>query len=258
MEFSSFHTSASDVVVATAVHNGHELRSEIAALMALDEATRLREEDPYTGSVASRFGVSAVVHRSRFEVDLNRERDAAIYREPDDAWGLEVWEAPLSERKVSRSLVLYDRFYAELASVLDGMVAEFGGFVLYDIHSYNHRRAGPDGAPDPIADSPTVNLGSGSLPVKWKRVADVFVETMRTRTLDGEALDVRENVRFRGGHLSRWVNEKYGDTGCALAIELKKVFMDEWTGELDAHRLDQLSEALLASVDPVRREYRLT
>lgn len=258
MEFSSFHTPAPDLALAAAVHHGHQLRPEIADLMALDEATRLREEDPYTGSLASRFGVSAVVHRSRFEVDLNRDRNAAVYQGPDEAWGLEVWEEPLSERLLSESLELYDQFYIELASTLDELVAEFDGFVLYDIHSYNHRRAGTEGASDPVVDSPTVNLGTGSLPKRWKPVAETFVESMRGWTLDGETLDVRENVRFQGGHLSRWVHDNYGNTSCALAIEFKKVFMDEWTGKVEADRLDQLGEALTASVDPVRKRYRLT
>ncbi|HEX6300859.1 MAG TPA: N-formylglutamate amidohydrolase [Acidimicrobiia bacterium] len=257
MEFSSFHTPAPDLAVAVAVHNGHELRLEIATLMALDEATRLREEDPYTGSLASRFGVSAVVHRSRFEVDLNRHRKAAVYRGPDEAWGLDVWKEPLTGRQVSESLELYDRFYTELASILDELVAEFGGFVLYDIHSYNHRRAGPESASDRVVDSPTVNLGTGSLPERWKPVAEAFVEAMQRWTLDGDPLDVRENVRFQGGHLSRWVHQNYGNTSCALAIELKKVFMDEWTGRVESDRLGQLGEALTASVDSVRKRYRL-
>ena len=257
MEFASFNSSAPDLAVATAVHHGHDLRPGIARLMALDEATRLREEDPFTGRLASMFGVNAVVNRSRFEVDLNRERNAAVYREPDEAWGLAVWDAPLSEKQVSRSLDLYDGFYAELASILDNLVVEFGGFVLYDIHSYNHRRAGPEAAPEAVEDSPTVNLGTGSLPDKWRPVAEAFVEAMQASTLDGDALDVRENIRFQGGHLSRWVHQNYGNTSCALAIELKKVFMDEWTGELDPERLDDLGDALVASIDPVRRRYRL-
>jgi N-formylglutamate deformylase len=256
MEFATFHTAAPDLAIASAIHHGHELRPEIAALMALDDAERLREEDPFTGPLASRFGVSAVVNRSRFEIDLNRKRNAAIYGRPDEAWGLEVWAGPLTEQQISRSLDLYEGFYGELSSILDHLTAEFGGFVLYDIHSYNHRRAGPAAPPDPVADSPTINLGTGSLPERWRPVAEAFVEAMRTSTFDGAALDVRENIRFQGGHLSRWVHENYGKTGCALAIELKKVFMDEWTGHLDAERLDELGEALLASVDLVRRRYR--
>jgi N-formylglutamate amidohydrolase len=255
MTFASFHMPAPDVVIATAVHNGHDLRPELADLVRLDDSTRLREEDPETGSVAARFGASVVVHRSRFEVDLNRERDQAVYRGPEDAWGLEVWDRPLTEAQVAISLGLYDRFYTDLASVLDGIVAEEGGFVLYDIHSYNHRRRGPLAEPDPPAESPTVNLGTGSLPVRWKGVADVFIETMRGHTLDGLALDVGENVRFEGRQLARWVHDSYGDTSCALAIEMKKVFMDEWTGAVDQDRLRQLGDAMVGSTDPVRRAW---
>lgn len=251
MAFSSFNLPAPDVVIATAVHNGHDLRPDLAALMNLDEPTRLREEDPHTGSLASRFTSSVVVHRSRFEVDLNRERNRAVYRGPDDAWGLDVWREPLSDHAVSESLQLYDAFYADLASTLDELVSRRGGFVLFDIHSYNHRRGGPDTEPDPPGESPVINLGTGSLPPKWRPVADAFVASMAAATLDGDAVDVGENVRFEGRQVAQWVHDNYGDVGCALAIEFKKVFMDEWTGEVDADRLNELGEALVASLDSV-------
>jgi hypothetical protein len=40
------------------------------------------------------------------------------------------------------------------------------------------------------------------------------------------------------------VVEHYRDTACALAIEFKKVFMDEWTGESDDAHLSELRGAL--------------
>lgn len=255
MDFASFRLSEDDVLIATAVHNGHALRPELADLIGLDESTRLREEDPHTGDIAARFGTMAVAHRSRFEVDLNREREEAVYRGPEDAWGLHIWNRPLTRDEVAQSLLLYDGFYRDLASVLDILVAEHGGFVLYDIHSYNHRRGGPEAEPDPAAAAPTVNLGTGSLPERWKGVADVFMESMRENTLDGVQLDVRENIRFEGRQVARWVHDNYGETSCALAIEIKKVFMDEWTGEVDRDRLRQLGDALTGSVDPVRRAW---
>ena len=49
----------------------------------------------------------------------------------------------------------------------------------------------------------------------------------------GRRLDVRENIKFRGGAFTRWVHETFPETGCSLAIEFKKFFMDEWTGELN-------------------------
>ena len=255
MEFASFDVSTPDLLIATAVHNGHELRPGLAGLVALDDPTRLREEDPHTGSIARRFDNNVVVHRSRFEVDLNRERGEAFYQTPDDAWGLEVWQEPLDEEEIAASLNLYDRFYADLGESLDRLVDAKGGFVLYDIHSYNHRRSGPEGDPDPVEGSPIVNLGTGSLPARWKVVADAFVESARDVSFDGAPLDVRENLRFEGRQVAGWVHENYGETGCALAIELKKVFMDEWSGEVHSDRLEQLAAALLKTAGPVRRAW---
>jgi N-formylglutamate amidohydrolase len=255
MEFALFDVSSPDPVIAAAVHNGHGLRPTLARLIALDEETRLREEDPHTGFIASRFANTVVVHRSRFEVDLNRERSEAIYQAPEDAWGLEVWCGPLGADEVAESLTLYDRFYADLTTALDRLVEMQGGFILYDIHSYNHRRSGPEGEPDPLEESPIVNVGTGSLPVRWKPVADAFIESAREVVIDGAPLDVRENVRFEGRQVAAWVHENYGETGCALAIELKKVFMDEWSGEVDSDRLEALGAALLQTSDPVRRSW---
>jgi len=61
-------------------------------------------------------------------------------------------------------------------------------------------------------------------------------------------LDVRENVRFKGGYLTQWVHERYPDRGCALAVELKKVYMDEWTGQPDDQHLRQLVSAFSGAV----------
>ena len=121
-------------VVATAIHAGHDLRPAVAACTALDEATRLREEDPFTDSLTSVGGSAVVVHRSRFEVDLNRARDEAVYLTPDDAWGLELWRETPPAEEIERSLDLYDDFYSELVRRLDAL-AERGPFVVLDLHS---------------------------------------------------------------------------------------------------------------------------
>ena len=84
--------------------------------MALDDATRRREEDPYTDRLIRGLCTQLVVHRSRFEVDLNRPREQAVYLTPDDAWGLDVWNDELPESQVRDSLAIYDDFYRELAA----------------------------------------------------------------------------------------------------------------------------------------------
>jgi hypothetical protein len=77
---------------------------------------------------------------------------------------------------------------------------------------------------------------------------DRFIKNLRRAGVSGRELDVRENVRFDGGHLSQWVHERYAARGCALAIELKKTYMDEWTGEVDDRHLDELKAALRATL----------
>ncbi len=75
-------------VIGTAIHDGHFIRSDIASLMALSPEQRLREEDPFTGEMIAGLTNRLVVHHSRFEIDLNRAADQAIYLKPEQSWGL--------------------------------------------------------------------------------------------------------------------------------------------------------------------------
>ncbi len=59
---------------------------------------------------------------------------------------------------------------------------------------------------------------------------------------------MRENVRFKGGHLSKWIHENFPASGCCLALEFKKFFMDEWTGEPVAEELEAIPQALEATL----------
>jgi N-formylglutamate deformylase len=237
-------------LVSTAIHAGHDLRPEVAEHMALDPDTRRREEDPYTDQMLGDLGTRIVAHRSRFEVDLNRSRDAAVYRRPDDAWGLDVWRGELPQDVVGRSLHLYDDFYAELARVLDEL-SSHGPFLVLDVHSYNHRRDGADAAPADSQGNPQINVGTGESDGAWWRPAvDRFTEVMAAQTIRGDRPDVRENVKFRGGHMSKWILERYPETGCVLSLEFKKVFMDEWTDVCDPAHVAAIRDALGSTVQP--------
>ena len=84
-------TAGNAPLVATAIHDGHQLRAEVAEIMALTDAAQLREEDPFTGQWTTVATHRLVGTHSRFEVDLNRPREKAVYLQPEDAWGLHVW-----------------------------------------------------------------------------------------------------------------------------------------------------------------------
>ena len=135
-------------IIATAIHAGHGVRPEVADLFEISEGDRLREEDPFTDRWTEVAFNRVIVHRSRFEVDLNRPRDKAIFRTPEDAWGLTVWKNGVPEEVFQRSLAQYDRFYEAMRALLKEFEAAHGKFVVFDLHSYNHRRGGPEGARD--------------------------------------------------------------------------------------------------------------
>jgi hypothetical protein len=227
-------------VVATAIHDGHDLRPEVADAVVLGSAERLREEDPFTGQAVLDVPAHVVVHRSRFEFDLNRPADGAIYCTPEQCWGLQLWKpgAP-DDALVRRSLDLHADYYRQIGQLLDDIAERHPHFVLLDIHSYNHRRGGPEADPEPQDKAPDINIGTFSMPREhWAFLIDPLMDALREFDFNGRKLDVRENVAFQGkGNQTRFVHERYVERGCAIAVEFKKFFMDEWTGEPDPAEL---------------------
>jgi len=240
-------------IVAIALHDGHHVRPEVLKHLAVSEVRRLHEEDPKTGSWVSVAPNRVTVHRSRFEVDLNRPPEQAVYAGPEHAWGLEVWkggEAP--PWIVEQGRALHEAFYQELSDLLGDMEARHGPFVVFDLHSYNHRRSGPTSPPDSMRTSPDVNVGTGSLDrMRWKPVIDALMGALSRADVLVRRLEVRENVRFQGGYLAQWVHGSFPRNGCVLAIDVKKFFMDEWTGEVEPTRLEAVELALARTLSPV-------
>ena len=149
----------------------------------------------------------------------------------------------------------YDGFYAALEALLRKKEQRYGRFVVFDLHTYNHRREGPDGPPADPEQNPQVNLGTGTIDRGlWGNLVDRFVHDLRSFDFPGGGLDVRENVKFRGGAMSKWIHERFPQTGCSLAIEFKKFFMDEWTGKLDENIHGSILEALRATTPGVNEE----
>jgi len=242
-------------LVASAIHDGHDLRPEVAAQIVLPEEDRRREEDPFTARWTEVAPQRLLVFRSRFEVDLNRPRELAVYRRPEDSWNLQVWAAPPSDSLIAASLQEYDDFYAGVELKLRELTRRHGRFVLFDIHSYNHRRGGIGSAPEDLEKNPEVNVGTASVDRKlWGTLVDRFVAELRAADFLGGHLDVRENVKFFGGNFPRWVHRTFPGSGCALALEFKKIFMDEWSGEPSERNLQAVGAALASTVPGVLEE----
>jgi len=239
-------------LVATAVHNGHEIRDNLKEFIFISEKERLREEDPFTGDWTKIANTWVIGLRSRFEVDLNRPREKAVYLKPEDAWNLKVWNSSPPQYEIENSLSEYDSFYTEIHRLLTEIKDQYGHFVVFDLHSYNHLRNGPTGLhADPEAN-PEVNIGTGTMDREyWTPVVESFISALRNFNYFDRHLDVRENIRFRGGNFPRWIHQNFPKTGCAIAIEFKKFFMDEWTGEPDHDHLKMIPQALKSTIPHV-------
>lgn len=241
--------------MAVAVHAGHEIRRELLPLLAIDEVDRSREEDAYTDYWAKVVPTWLVPTRSRFEADLNRDRPDAVYTRPEMAWDLQVWGGPLPPSAVDHSLAEYDAFYEELGNLLDAIAARYERFLVLDLHSYNYRRRGPHDPPADPEENPEVNVGTGSLDRRLcGHLVERFMDDLRAFDFLGRHLDVRENVKFRGRHLARWVHDRYPNQACVLSIEFKKFFMDEWTGVGDVEQIEAIRGALQSTVPAMLEE----
>jgi N-formylglutamate deformylase len=242
-------------LVACAIHDGHAVRADVARCLKLNSDERRYEEDPHTGAWTSIAPTRIVSRRSRFELDLNRPRDKTVYIVPADAWGLEVWNCSPPPAMVEQSLQAYDDFYGHVRRLLERLVGRHGRVVVFDLHSYNHIREGRGGtAGDPEAN-PEINLGTRSMPRDaWTPVVERWLAEMRGFDYFGRRLDVRENVKFFGGHFPTWIHENFPESVCALAIEVKKFFMNEWTGKLDAAQHAAVHKALAAAAQGVLEE----
>ena len=94
--------------VCTAIHNGHNFRTELLDKIHHTDYDRWYEEDPATKEMVQTHPIVIAGCDSRFEYDLNREPERAIY---EDAWGKQLWHQPLSNAEITKSLDKHYAFY---------------------------------------------------------------------------------------------------------------------------------------------------
>jgi N-formylglutamate amidohydrolase len=237
-------------IIATAIHNGHYIRPELKDNLIISDEDRKREEDPYTNSIIRSYDNRIVVNTSRFEVELNRNRDRAIYKTPDDCWGLEVWKRDLTQEEIDQSLAEYDSFYRRLDSAISETIRSFGYAIVLDVHSYNHHRLGIGQPYDSPEDNPQIILGTNNMPRRYMESIYKIQKKFQENIYEGRKLDCRIDIKYPGGTMSRHLHREFPDKVFSLAIEFKKTFMNEWTGELYRDKMEDLITAL-QSISPL-------
>jgi uncharacterized protein (TIGR02421 family) len=223
-------------ILCTAVHAGARFRKDLLDSCALSESERLYEEDPYTDQLIQAMPMTLIAKDSRYEYDLNRPVANCIYR---TAWGKDVWHKKLSSKKRNDSIQKHRCFYRVLDALVERIESQFGTSIVFDIHSYNHLRHD--------RETPTFNIGSEQIDKeRWQSVIDMSLSKLAKIELPNMPVSAKENDIFFGrGYMISHINSRYQNT-LVLPLEVKKVYMDELSGEIYPLVMQSLSQQFKA------------
>ncbi|WP_292891119.1 N-formylglutamate amidohydrolase [Nonlabens sp.] len=221
----SFSIKIEDYVpyACAAIHNGHHFSKDLWDNCSHTEYDRWYEEDPCTGQMISGLPITLIAQDSRFEYDLNRAPEQAIY---ETAWGKTLWKKPLSQDKKDRALSKHKNFYNVVHALTMKLEALFGSVVFYDLHSYNWKRWDRE---VPVFNIGTINIDEEKYRpeiIQWQDI------------LDGIKLPIDQKVNckindvFKGnGYFLNFVSKNSLNT-LVLATEISKIYADEITGRI--------------------------
>jgi len=201
-----------------AVHNGHQFRQELWDNCLHTEYERWFEEDPETKEMIKSHPIVIAGCDSRFEYDLNRAPETAIY---EDAWGKKLWKEPLPTEMHEKSLQKHANFYKVVHALISKLEEKFGVCIVYDMHSYNWKRW--------TREVPTWNLGTSNIDNHrfGKEIESWRVILEKTPLPNGIKSTSKINDTFQGnGYFLKYITQNFNNT-FVLATEIAKVYCDE-------------------------------
>ena len=124
--------------------------------------------------------------------------------------------------------------------------------LIFDMHSYNYQREGV--MPWYIDDRPVINIGTGAVNRQvFAHIIETFIGELKKISIGEHNLYVGENIIFKGGYLSRRLLKNHFYKLLFIAVEFKKIFMNELSGDLYENiltsLLGQYNNALLSIIN---------
>ncbi|PQJ23306.1 N-formylglutamate amidohydrolase [Tenacibaculum sp. SG-28] len=204
--------------VCAAIHDGHQFRKDLWDNCLHTDYERWYEEDPATKQMIGGHPIVIGGLDSRFEYDLNRSPDSAIYT---DAWGKSLWKSNLSENEINSSLIKHNNFYKVVHTLLETLEKKFGTCVVYDMHSYNWKRWG--------REVPTWNIGTKNIDKdRYKNIIEAWRSALEKTPLPNAIKSTAKiNDTFYGnGYFLKFITSNFNNT-LVLATEVAKIYCDE-------------------------------
>ena len=207
--------------VCVSIHSGSNFKSSLDDKVNLTSFERWQEEDPSTDKFISELPITISALDSRYEYDLNREKEKCIYKE---AWGKTVWREELKFSEIVMSFNKYDEFYRVYHHLIEKLESLFKSVFVFDIHSYNYKRKNNQ------RELPLFNIGTHFLQKKFRGEAEYLLDKFKAVNIDNIKNITAENDIFQGkGYLAEYTSLNFKNTGI-FPIEVKKVYCDETSG----------------------------
>lgn len=222
-------------VVCTAIHNGNQLRPELNNVFMLSEEERLREEAPYTDDLISSFPIVLIGNDSRFEYDLNKPKAISThFKSINDK---PVWKKALSTKQRTISHAKHKAFYNILTALIKKLEKQFKNSLVFDVNAFNYQSV--------QQNLPTFNIDTSQVDLdRWGLVAKRFEQQLNKIELPNiQAVAGTEKSIDNIGYLITHINARFENT-LVLPLNIKKVYMDETTGDLYPLVLEELKASI--------------
>lgn len=204
--------------VCGAVHDGHQFRKSLWEKCLHTEYDRWFEEDPATKQMVHSHPIVIAGCDSRFEYDLNRDPESAIY---EDAWGKQLWREPLAASEKQESLTKHHNFYRVVNALISKLEALHPAVIVYDMHSYNWRRW--------EREVPVINLGTKNIDNnRFGTQVESWRHSLSQIQLPHniEATAKINDTFFGNGYFLKYITQHFNNA-LVLATEFKKIYCDE-------------------------------
>ena len=207
--------------ICGAVHDGNQFRKSLWEKCLHTEYERWYEEDPCTKEMVRSHPVVIAGCDSRFEYDLNRGPENAIYV---DAWGKRLWKEPLADQEKDHSMSKHSAFYEVTHALVRKIEEKYSRAIVFDMHSYNWKRWD--------REVPVWNLGTTQIDnERYGGIVEAWKERLSKMDLpNGIGSTSAVNNTFYGkGYFLGYITRHFENT-LVLATEIAKVYCDEQSG----------------------------
>ena len=232
--------------VCGAVHDGNHFRKSLWENCLHTDYERWYEEDPCTKEMVQSHPVVIAGLDSRFEYDLNRGPDGAIY---EDAWGKKLWKEPLSVEEREHSLEKHTAFYKVTHALIQKIEGKYGRAIVFDMHSYNWKRW--------EREVPVWNLGTSQIDNgRFGEIVESWRERLSFMNMPNgiESTSAINNTFYGKGYFLKYITQNFENT-LVLATEIAKVYCDETSGVIFPEVVRSIEEHLKELIPLQVEEY---